>query len=110
MSNGAKILVGVLFLVLAVMSVWKEIDDRGWIPQDRRMFVEARNWAMGEYKDCTTQNVNVEEPTLACDAEVGKVFEVRFYGRVSQSSEPATFRWNCQKNEGINPSITCHKK
>jgi hypothetical protein len=108
MSNGAKLILGA-FLVLGAMSVWDAIDDR-WIPQDRRMFVEARGWAPGEYKNCATQNVNVEEPTLACDDEVGKVFDVRFYGRTAQSNTPATFLWSCQKNEGISPTITCRKK
>jgi hypothetical protein len=85
----------------------------GWASQDQKMFVESKNWTIGEFKNCITQNVDLEEPTLHCDDDVvGKVFEVRFYGRTFEPNKPdlVMSRWTCQKNERIDPSITCRDK
>ena len=53
--------------------VWNNVKNWGWMPQDQKMFVEAKSWTAGEFKNCTTLNVELEEPTLQCDGgEVGK--------------------------------------
>jgi hypothetical protein len=92
---------------------WNSLKNWGWVPQDQKMFVEAKSWATGEFKNCTTLNVDFEEPTLHCDdGVVGKVFEVRFYGQThsTDTQELTIFRWVCQKNESIDPSITCRDR
>ena len=77
------------------------------------MWVAAKGWVPGEYKTCTTVNLDLQETTLHCDDDVvGKVFDVQFYGRTREpeKSESTPFTWTCQKNEGINPSMTCRDR
>jgi hypothetical protein len=87
--------------------------DSGAFSHDQKMWVEASGWAEGEFKKCSTQNVDLDEPTLHCDENVvGKVFDVRFNGKtfVQQKPELSVFHWTCQKNVGIEPSMTCRDR
>jgi len=89
------------------------IRDSGIGYHDQKMWVEAKGWSAGEYKNCTTLNNDLKEPTLHCDDDVvGKVFDVRFYGEtfVHDKPEMSAFHWTCQKNEGIDPSMTCRDR
>jgi hypothetical protein len=89
------------------------IGDSGSVYHDQKMWVEAKGWAAGEYKTCTTLNNELKEATLHCDENVvGKVFDVRFYGEtfVHDEQEMSPFRWTCQKNEGIDPTMTCRDR
>jgi hypothetical protein len=89
------------------------IQDSGIGYHDQKMWVEAKGWLAGEYKNCTTLNNELKEATLHCDDDVvGKVFDVRFYGEtfVHDQPEMSAFHWTCQKNQGIDPSMTCRDR
>lgn len=89
------------------------IRDSGIGYHDQKMWVEAKGWSTGEYKNCSTLNNDLKEPTLHCDDDVvGKVFDARFYGETFVHDKPlmSAFHWTCQKNEGIDPSMTCRDR
>ena len=114
MAEGRKTIVNILStfgLVAIAIGLWNVILDSPFIYHDRLMTVESSNWSVGEYKRCTTlTGVDVEQPSLVCgDGFQGKVFKVRFYGPETNSDKPNSieFRWQCEKNEGTDPNISC---
>jgi len=105
--------VAAILLLAGGSNTWNAIMDSGEFSHDQKMWVETKGWAAGEYKKCTTQNVDLSEPTLHCDDDVvGKVFEVRFYGKtfVQDKPELTVFHWTCRRNVGIEPTMTCRDK
>ena len=104
-----------LFVLFAIVewggTAWKWfMSDSHLLHHDKLMYVESRNWANSEYKDCVSLNVDLDQPTLACDADAtGKVFKVRFDADTYDNTKPesTTFHWQCRKNGDADPAITC---
>lgn len=97
------------------------------IPHDELTIVYSPDWQIGEYKTCSTLNGNGDKSpehstrpqNIFCEGGVpsgrpedGKVFKVRFWGRTYIKSEPFEkyMLWNCRKNGGGDPSVTCEQK
>jgi hypothetical protein len=116
--NPALVVVAVLGVAFTLLLVgWPNIRDTvldsGSVYHDQKMWVEAKGWSEDEYKNCTTLNVDLEQPTLHCDDDVvGRVFDVRFYGKTFVQDKPDSqvFHWACQKNVGIDPEMTCRDR
>lgn len=111
-------------MVLGGIALWSWLDNSGHIPHDEMAVVYSPEWQYGEYKRCTTVN-GAKPQNLLCEGGVpsgrvedGKEFDVRFWGRTHDEEKPAAggapdtalslFYWNCRKNEGGDPSITCY--
>src|SRR5215469_15350526 len=102
----------ILFLLACLASagvwIWNQLDEHTYIPHDKLTTVSSGSWSPGEYKDCFTLNVEMEQPVLNCNNLLGsaekKVFKVRFYGEthIEGQSKDTTFRWDCTRNEEIN--------
>jgi len=96
--------------------LWGDMDARGHISHDKLTAVSTENWAIGEYKDCFSLNIDIDQPVLSCDNVLGgdkdKVFKVRFYGRtyIDGIRKNTALKWKCVKNEETDPSITCGKR
>jgi hypothetical protein len=106
---------GLIVVVLVVVGVpgaafqWL-MHDSHWIHHEKLMYVYAEGWATGEYKDCVSLNVDVEEPSLTCDANAkGKTFKVRFDSdtHVKERADSTEFRWKCRKYEVGDATIDC---
>jgi hypothetical protein len=119
--------IGVLVLMFVVILVPDRLDEAGYIPHDELTIVYSPDWQIGEYKTCSTLNGNgdkspehsARKKNIFCDGGVpsgrpedGKAFKVRFWGRTYIKSEPLEkyMLWNCRKNGGGDPSITCEQK
>ena len=84
--------------------------NTNWNHHEKLMFVEAENWANGEYKSCETLNVDLEEPSLTCDQNAkGKTFKVRFDGETYNPEKPGKtiVRWKCRKYGDSEATIDC---
>ena len=96
-------------------------------PSSEGTIVYSPDWQIGEYKTCSTLNGNGDKSpehstrpqNIFCEGGVpsgrpedGKVFKVRFWGRTYIKSEPFEkyMLWNCRKNGGGDPSVTCEQK
>jgi hypothetical protein len=107
----AGLIVALLF-VLGVPGVgfrWL-MHDSHWIHQEKLMYVYAEGWAVGEYKDCVSLNVDLEEPSLTCDAAAkGKTFKVRFDGDTYVKGKPdsTASHWKCRKFDVDDATIDC---
>jgi len=112
---------GCLFLLLILAggayALWDVADEHGFIPHNKLTIVTAKNWTVGEYKNCTSANIAEmkDEPQIDCSSflEGGepKKFEVRFYGVTFRGElKNASFAWRCQKNAGTNPAFTCDEQ
>jgi hypothetical protein len=87
--------------------------DSHWIHHEKLMFVSAESWATGEYKDCVTLNVELEEPSMTCDADAkGKTFKVRFDGDTYVKGKPdsTAFHWICKRYAVGDATIDCEFK
>ncbi|SRR6266699_432656 len=97
--------------------LWDAADEHGYIPHNKVSIVTAKDWATGEYKNCTSANIaeTKDEPQIDCSSfsEGGepKKFEVRFYGMTFREGlKNVSFTWRCQKNDGTNPAFTCDEQ
>jgi len=126
----ARVLVVIVLLVVGALggvAIWDRLDQAGHIPHDEKTIVYSSDWQNGEYKTCSTLNGNgykspehsARPQNILCDGGVpsgrledGKVFKVRFWGRTYIKTEPleTSLLWNCRKNGGDDPSITCEQK
>jgi len=89
------------------------IHDSHWIHHEKLMLVYAEDWATGEYKECLSPNVNLEEPPLTCDGNAkGKTFKVRFNADTYVKGKPETtvFHWMCRRYGGGDATIDCEFK
>jgi hypothetical protein len=89
------------------------MHDSHWIHNEKLMYVYAESWAAGEYKDCVSLNVDLEEPSLTCDANAkGKTFKVRFDADtyVNGKADSIASQWKCRKYEVGNATIDCEFK
>jgi hypothetical protein len=113
--------IGWLFLLLILggggYALWDAAVENGYIPHNKLAIVTAKNWATGEYKNCSSANIaeTKDEPQIACSSfpEGGepKKFEVRFYGKTFREDlKNVSFTWRCQKNDGTNPAFTCDEQ
>lgn len=119
---------GIVLVLLNGPHIWDYLDELGYIHHDWTITVYSPDWQNGEYKTCTTINsASRQVGNILCDGGVpsgrvedGKVFKVRFYGRVYDAGKPAFDRnvpnvagavlyWNCRKMEGGDPSVTCEQ-
>jgi hypothetical protein len=98
-------------------ALWSAADENGYIPHNKLTIVTAKNWATGEYKNCTSANTaeTKDEPQIDCSScsEGGepKKFEVRFFGvTFREDLKNVSFTWRCQKNDGTNPAFTCDEQ
>lgn len=124
-SQAVAMVVRLIVILLAVTGVpgaawyWL-IHESHWIHHEKLMNVYAENWTAGEYKDCVTLNVDLEEPygggrprsvvSLTCDAEAkGKTFKVRFNADTYVKGQPdgAATHWRCRKYEVGDATIDC---
>jgi hypothetical protein len=96
--------------------LWTQADSRGYIPHDKLAAVSSESWAVGEYKDCFSLNIEMDQPVLSCDALLGsdkeKVFKVEFWGATYIEDMPrdAALRWKCTKTGDTDPAIKCEKR
>lgn len=105
-------LLGGLLALWSGPRIWEYLNE-SVIQHDKLATVYSRDWANGEYKQCTNVNAKTEEPYLQCDdltlTEKGKVFKVRFYGQtyVAENRFETLHYWRCRKNGYEDPAITC---
>lgn len=105
-----------IWLAWAVYQGNQYLEDHHVISHSKVATVIAANWSIGEIKTCDTTNALIAEdhPELDCEnghgQDVGKAFEVAFYGRTHLESEKQTtiLVWDCKKEVGTDPSFTCH--
>lgn len=100
--------------IVAVVWGWIAADQNGYIFHDRLTSVSSKaNWEVGEYKSCSSSNIETAE-FLTCDdpseSNLPKVFMVRFWGIVYDPGKPNTsaFFWTCRRNAEGDPAITCN--
>ncbi len=97
-------------------ALWEHLDESGYIYHDKMTTVYSRDWASGEYKECSNVNAKTDELYLQCDdltlAEKGRVFKVRFYGQTYVAERPfeALHYWKCRKNGESDPVIICEHR
>lgn len=118
-DSQAVTMVGRLIVILLVATgvpgaayYWL-MHESHWIHHEKLMSVYAESWTTGEYKDCITLNVDLDEPSLTCDAEAkGKTFNVRFNGDTYVKGQPdsAATHWKCRKYEVGDATIDCEFK
>jgi len=115
--KGVAILFLLACLAYAGVWIWNQLDERTYISHDKLTVVSSGSWSPGEYKDCFTLNVEMEQPVLTCNNLLGRaeekdVFKVRFYGEtyIEGQSKDTPLRWNCTRNVELNPPITCVKR
>jgi len=95
---------------------WTALDKNGYIPHDKLTAVSSENWAVGEYKDCFSLNIKMDQPVLSCDNLLGgekeRVFKVQFWGITYSDDKPkdAAFDWKCTKTGDSDPSIKCERR
>src|SRR5882724_9883208 len=53
---GVAKLVGFLLLLSGAINLWEFSAREGWRSHDELITVDGRNWANGEYKDCSSLN------------------------------------------------------
>jgi hypothetical protein len=111
----------VVIFVLAVLygghALWQKADTEGWISHSTIALVTAKDWSIGEYRDCEEVNdaTTKDEPRLDCSNDdptrEPKQFQVSFYGETYEA-DPTTkgFTWRCKKEEGTEPSFTCNDR
>jgi len=113
--------IGCAFLLIILAAgcygLWNAADENGYVPHNKLTIVTAKNWSIGEYKNCTSANTAEmkDEPQIDCTSflEGGepKKFEVRFYGvTFREDLKNVFFTWRCQKNDGTNPAFTCDEQ
>ena len=107
----AGVIVAMLFLIGVPGGAFQWlIHDSHWIHHEKLMYVYAEGWAAGEYKDCISLNVDLEEPSLTCDANAkGKAFKVRFDADtyVKGRADSVASHWKCRKYEAGDATIDC---
>ena len=117
-GEGVNAIVRIVVIVLVVTGVpglawhWLKYDSH-WIHHEKVMFVYAENWATGEYKNCATLNVDLEEPSLTCDTNAkGKSFKVRFDANtyIKEKPDSTVFHWTCRKYGEGDATIDCEFK
>jgi hypothetical protein len=100
-------------LMTAIWLLWS-LNDEGYFYHDKLTTIHApASWVNGEYKECTSLDVKEadEHPELSCENanDEGKMFNVRFYGRIFAPEQKQVIRyWRCKKINGDDTSITCH--
>ena len=118
-SEGSGIGCLLLLILFAAggYALWDAVDQIGYIPHNKIAIVRAKNWSIGEYKNCTSLNLaeTKDEPQIDCAsyAEIvePKTFEVRFYGKTFREDlNNVSFSWRCKKNDGTDPTFTCDEQ
>ena len=115
-ANAIKFLLAAGFLLWGGYQLWSDADAHGFIPHTRLASVSSESWTVGEYKDCFSLNIRMDQPILSCDNLLGsnkeKVFKVLFWGKTYIEGKPenTALEWRCTKTGDADPSIRCEKR
>jgi hypothetical protein len=116
-GSGIGCLLLLILFAVGGYALWDAVDQYGYIPHNKLAIVTAKNWSIGEYKNCTSPNISAtqDEPQIDCSSysELGesKKFEVRFYGKTFREDlKNVSFSWRCKKNDGADPTFTCDEQ
>jgi hypothetical protein len=111
------VILGVLgLLIWGGYWLWGKADAHGYFYHNKLAAVSSENWAIGEYKDCFSLNIKMNQPVLSCDTLLGgnkeKVFMVQFWGRtyIQGMPENTALEWKCTKTGDSDPSIKCERR